>query len=1225
MPKKNNNKKINIKQIDTVVLSTDTTKITTIWHLADIHISRFEDRHPEYRLVFGRLYDRIKKSNRLDSSIVVICGDVLHEKNTMSPAQLLLAKEFFIMMADLCPVVMIIGNHDISPHGNTIDSITPILKNLNSRHKIHLLLECKNYIYNNIIFGVTDIFAKTATPCFDQTGRIKIGLYHGSIYGSTNNDGFRFTNNCTFKVDDFKKYYDYVLLGDIHKYGYLDENRTMAYSGSLIQTRFGEDLLDHGMLRWNLMDGSSKFIRIKNDWGYVKIKVDENGIVDPKMLDCIPKYPVIRVEYENISSMEAEKYLEELKQKYGAKCSLVRKVTQKIDCTVGRGKKQTKVIDISSNDQVVDLIMNFMKNNFEHEYAESKTDVRREICNILGSMEHNYCNQVKNFKLKTLKFSNFFNFGEGNTLDYTKMSGIVGITGNSYIGKSTASCDVLLYALYGKCSRGDKFDTININKKTMSTDIEFDINDDQYRITRERTLKGERTTLYKNNENVSRESVDRTNLEISKILCSYNNFINVAIMLQHGTVNQINMSDKDRKTMLCELLKLDVFNDVMTTAKTKICQINYYLGRLRGSQSKELYDKNKDNPDLLKNIQLVETEYQKINNQIINLTKIYENGKLHVVCSIEQLKANDWSSDSTDDMLIKQSELSHRRKELINQSDCLVCLKDKLFHHRIEQTNCTIRMKTFGDIDQRNQQFIQNKNQDIANLTIRLEQLLANRIPDQIDHSNDQLEQETSRNQKLHQMIGDLTDEIIALESKISHNVLDPKLTESYEMLKRSQNERNNIARNIKVLQEEHQQLIIRLNELSDHQYDPNCQFCAKYPTTQEKIKCTERIQQIEQHLIVENNHLIRIDHEINGRMKYEKMYQEYIERQKSVDVDLMLLQKKQFEQIVAKKDLEISCIKIQEHEHNKLNAIKNREIDGMCEEIRQKIEQRRMSVFDDIMEYNNCKTRKNILEINILQTKNKINEIERTVADLNRSIQLLEKECDDHQIRIEQMDRHKKIQIQIDQNNLFCENIKRELSEKMIVQNELYGKLLGMRMELDKNREIHNDYMEKEKEKNILELIVKVLDRNGLIDNILRTNVVPRLESDVNSLLEYMVDYRISISYLNGHFKINKINGEKIINIETLSGCERLITNICFKLALDQYNNHIKTKFIVLDEIFSCCDNNNLDKLPLIFNHIRNQYNFALIISHDERIKKLYDTSIEVFRLNEHSQISFQ
>jgi hypothetical protein len=49
-----------------------------------------------------------------------------------------------------------------------------------------------------------------------------------------------------------------------------------------------------------------------------------------------------------------------------------------------------------------------------------------------------YCNTVKRFKLKKLKFDNFFNFGSGNEIDYTKLENIVGLDGSSFIGKSTA-------------------------------------------------------------------------------------------------------------------------------------------------------------------------------------------------------------------------------------------------------------------------------------------------------------------------------------------------------------------------------------------------------------------------------------------------------------------------------------------------------------------------------------------------------------------------------------------------------------------------------------------------------------------------------------------------------------------------------------------------------------------------------------------------------------------
>ena len=52
--------------------------------------------------------------------------------------------------------------------------------------------------------------------------------------------------------------------------------------------------------------------------------------------------------------------------------------------------------------------------------------------------------------------------------------------------------------------------------------------------------------------------------------------------------------------------------------------------------------------------------------------------------------------------------------------------------------------------------------------------------------------------------------------------------------------------------------------------------------------------------------------------------------------------------------------------------------------------------------------------------------------------------------------------------------------------------------------------------------------------------------------------------------------------------------------------------------------DDENVDKLPSLFNYIKNQYTFAIVISHDERVKKLYDTNIDVVGTDNGSYILY-
>ena len=66
--------------------------INYIYHLGDIHIRPLE-RHNEYREVFNKLYIFLKNEKNIQNSLIVICGDLIHEKDKITPELIILLRE----------------------------------------------------------------------------------------------------------------------------------------------------------------------------------------------------------------------------------------------------------------------------------------------------------------------------------------------------------------------------------------------------------------------------------------------------------------------------------------------------------------------------------------------------------------------------------------------------------------------------------------------------------------------------------------------------------------------------------------------------------------------------------------------------------------------------------------------------------------------------------------------------------------------------------------------------------------------------------------------------------------------------------------------------------------------------------------------------------------------------------------------------------------------------
>ena len=220
-----------------------------IFHLADIHIRLDIRRHKEYNLVFERLYEYLKKQK---NGIVVVCGDILHSKNELSPEVVQMTINFFKNLGNIMDVFIIMGNHDVNlSNKNKLDSLTPLLSEINCKNNVHYLKNTGIYNYKNITFSVISILDNQFIKAYDvKTNNLKVALFHGAVHGAETDVGHRM-NDTEYVVKDFDGY-DYVLLGDIHKFQYLDENKRICYSSSLIQQSYGEKMDYHGLVKWNL-------------------------------------------------------------------------------------------------------------------------------------------------------------------------------------------------------------------------------------------------------------------------------------------------------------------------------------------------------------------------------------------------------------------------------------------------------------------------------------------------------------------------------------------------------------------------------------------------------------------------------------------------------------------------------------------------------------------------------------------------------------------------------------------------------------------------------------------------------------------------------------------------------------------------------------------------------------------------------------------------------------
>lgn len=254
--------------------------VKKVIHIADIHIRTFR-MHDVYGEVFKQFLKEIRvlvKDYKREEVRIVIVGDLVHQKITISNELLTLGTWFLQKLEKIAPLRIVAGNHDfIENNRDRLDSITPMVNLLGGLDIQYYKGDSACHLDDNIVWCNYSIFDGDKRPDI-ETARTEhgddkhyIGLYHAPLVGASTDIGYKFDHGTT--LDTFNGC-DMVMLGDIHKrQSWIENGCPIAYPSSLIQQNFGETVSKHGYLWWDLESKTFEAHDINTDYGFYQFKI----------------------------------------------------------------------------------------------------------------------------------------------------------------------------------------------------------------------------------------------------------------------------------------------------------------------------------------------------------------------------------------------------------------------------------------------------------------------------------------------------------------------------------------------------------------------------------------------------------------------------------------------------------------------------------------------------------------------------------------------------------------------------------------------------------------------------------------------------------------------------------------------------------------------------------------------------------------------------------------
>lgn len=161
------------------------------------------------------------------------------------------------------------------------------------------------------------------------------------------------------------------------------------------------------------------------------------------------------------------------------------------------------------------------------------------------------------------------------------------------------------------------------------------------------------------------------------------------------------------------------------------------------------------------------------------------------------------------------------------------------------------------------------------------------------------------------------------------------------------------------------------------------------------------------------------------------------------------------------------------------------------------------------------------------------------------------------------------------------------------------------------------------ETEYKLYEVYCNAVGNDGIPFEII-TATVPEIQSEVNNILAQITDFT-ALFETDGKNVIPYIvfNGQKWLMGMT-SGFEKFALSLAIRVALINISNLPRPNFLVLDEGFGVLDAENLASLSSLFDYLKSNFEFIMIISHLDALRDFVDKHIEITKDNGISKVSF-
>ena len=216
--------------------------------------------------------------------------------------------------------------------------------------------------------------------------------------------------------------------------------------------------------------------------------------------------------------------------------------------------------------------------------------------------------------------------------------------------------------------------------------------------------------------------------------------------------------------------------------------------------------------------------------------------------------------------------------------------------------------------------------------------------------------------------------------------------------------------------------------------------------------------------------------------------------------------------------------------------------------------------------------------------------------TDIENKIETFEKELDDTNFRFDKISK--------ETNTVYAEIKVLDNKRKNILDN------------IDKVADLEDKY-------EAYQYYLDAVKRDGVPYDLI-TKALPTIEGEVNNILSQLVDFSMTFEMDGKNINNYIVYDDNIWPLELSSGMEKFISSLAIRVGLINVSSLPRSNFLAIDEGFGTMDSDNLNSIYNLFQYLKSQFQFALIVSHIDSMRDTVDTLLEVKKENGFSNINF-